>query len=39
MNAHVKAYHEYIGTLWMIGEISQSEYTRLTGKVIHRWIR
>lgn len=34
--AHVIAYHDYIGMLWMTGQISQSEYGRLTGRVVLR---
>ena len=34
--AHVIAYHDHIGMLWMIGQISQSEYERLTGRKILR---
>lgn len=34
--AHVVAYHDYIGMLWMTGQISQSECERLTGRKILR---
>lgn len=37
MKAHVIAYRRHIGTLWMLGKITEYEYTRLTGfKVIRR---
>lgn len=36
MKAHVIAYRRHIGTLWMLGKISESEYTRLTGRQVAR---
>lgn len=34
--AHVIAYHDHLGELWLTGRITQSEYEKLTGRKVLR---